>query len=154
MHKSIASDSFTEWARDAEPQIRHALIAAFGPDVGKEAAAEALAVAWQKWSRVLAMDNPVGYVYGIGRNKGRRLSNRRRPVFMPVPVALQPDVEPGLPKALAALPERQRIVVTLLHGYGWTMTEVADVLGTKKTTVQNHSERGLARLRDALGVSQ
>jgi hypothetical protein len=28
------------------------------------------------------------------------------------------------------------------------------VLGTKKTTIQNHSERGLAKLRDALGVTQ
>ena len=74
-------------------------------------------------------------------------------MWIDLPEALLPDVEPGLPSALAALPERQRIVVTLLHGYGWTMSEVADLLGTKKTTVQNHAERGMAKLRAALGVT-
>ncbi len=70
-----------------------------------------------------------------------------------MPEQLLPDVEPGLPAAVAGLPEQQRITVTLLHGYGWTMTEVAELLGTKKTTVQNHAERGLARLRKELGVT-
>ena len=99
------------------------------------------------------MANPVGYVFSIGRNKARRMSRPRRPMFVDVPQQVLPDVEPGLPAAISELPEQQRIVVTLLHGYGWTMTEVADVLGTKKTTVQNHAERGLAKLRTALGVA-
>lgn len=63
-----------------------------------------------------------------------------------------PRVEPGLPAAIGRLPEQQRIVVTLLYGYQWSMTEVAAFLGLAKTTIQNHAERGLARLRDELGV--
>ena len=34
------------------------------------------------------------------------------------------------------------------------MSEVAELLGTAKTTVQNHAERGLARLRSDLGVDR
>ena len=80
-------DSFTEWVGDAEPRLRHALTALFGPQLGKEATADALAYAWEHWDQVSVKDNPLGYVYGVGRNKARRTSLRRRPVFL--------DVEPS-----------------------------------------------------------
>lgn len=152
--QQAVSHSFTEWATEAEPKIRQMLTAAFGVQVGKDATADALVVAWERWDQVSAMGNPIGYVYGIGRNKARRLAKWRRPVYVDVAEQMLPHVEPGLPDALAKLPEQQRITVTLLHGYGWTMSEVADLLGTKKTTVQNRAERGLAKLRSALGVTR
>ena len=46
--------------------------------------------------------------------------------------------EPGLPAALASLPERQRVAVVLVHGFGYTLREVADLTGIKTATVQNH----------------
>jgi DNA-directed RNA polymerase specialized sigma24 family protein len=154
VQEAITTNSFTEWATEAEPKIRQSLTAAFGVQVGKDAAADALAMAWEQWARVSVMENPIGYVYGIGRNKARRTKTRRQPMFVEVPEQLLPNVEPGLPAAVADLPEQQRITVTLLHGYGWTMSEVAELLGTKKTTVQNHAERGLTKLRTALGVTR
>lgn len=153
MQDTVSVSSFTEWAADAEPKIRQSLTAAFGHQIGEDATADALALAWERWHRVSTLDNPIGYVFGIGRNKARRLARRRRPVFVDVPEQLVPRVEPGLPDALAALPERQRITVTLLHAYGWKMTEVAELLGIEKTTVQNHAERGVAALRTKLGVT-
>ena len=150
--EGTAVESFSEWARDAEPRLSHALIAAFGSQLGQEAAADALAHAWEHWDRVSAKTNPLGYVYGVGRNKARRMSLRRRPVIFDVPQGRLPQVEPGLLGAVAGLSEKQRIVVTLLYGYDWSLSEVADLLGTGKTTVQKHAERGLARLREALGV--
>jgi DNA-directed RNA polymerase specialized sigma24 family protein len=154
VQEAITNTSFTEWATEAEPKIRQSLTAAFGVQVGKDAAADALAMAWEQWARVSVMENPIGYVYGIGRNRARRMKTRRQPMFVDVPEQLLPNVEPGLPAAVAELPEQQRITVTLLHGYGWTMSEVAELLGTKKTTVQNHAERGLTKLRNALGVTR
>lgn len=144
-------DSFTEWFREAEPQLRHALSASLGVDLGKEATAAAVAHAWEHWERIAKMDNPTGYVYGTGRNKGRRMRSRH-PRFLPVPAVRLPWVEPALPGALSRLPERQRVVVVLLYGYQWTMNEVAELLGIAKTTVQNHAERGLGKLRRSLGV--
>jgi RNA polymerase sigma factor (sigma-70 family) len=55
--------------------------------------------------------------------------------------------------ALRKLTERQRIAVVLVHGYGWTLAEVAQLLDIKVTTVQTHLERGLARLRVHLEVT-
>jgi DNA-directed RNA polymerase specialized sigma24 family protein len=144
--------SFTDWAVEAEPRLRQALTALFGVEEGLEATAEALAFAWERWSEVVVMENPVGYVYGAARNMGRRRLVRR-PVFLPVPPEQRtPWVEPGLPSALAGLSEQQRLVVALLHGYQWTMSEVAELLGISKSTVQNHDDRGLRTLRLKLGV--
>lgn len=148
----IAVDSFTEWFQTAEPRIRHALTATFGPQVGKDVAADALSHAWEHWDVVRAKPNPIGYVYGIGRNKGRRTTAARRPAFLEVPLQRLPHVEPGLPEAVAALAERQRVVVTLVYAYEWTFSEVANLLGIAKTTAQNHGERGVAKLRRRLGV--
>jgi DNA-directed RNA polymerase specialized sigma24 family protein len=135
----------------AEPRLRRALVATYGGDRGREATAEALAWAWEHWSKVQTMENPIGYLYRVGRSRTR--GRRFRVVFAPAD-GRDPWVEPGLGEALAALTERQRLTVGLVHGYGWTLREVADVCGLRVTTVQNHLERGTARLRSLMGVSQ
>ena len=150
MNESLV-DSFTEWARCVGPRLRHALTASFGAQLGRDVTADALAHAWVHWDVVRVTENRLGYVYGVGRNMARR-NALRPPVFVPVTVGRLPEVEPKLPEAIAALPERQRVVITLVYGYQWTLSEVAELLGTTKTTVQNHAERGLARLRKSLGV--
>jgi DNA-directed RNA polymerase specialized sigma24 family protein len=55
-------------------------------------------------------------------------------------------------EALAYACERQRLAVVLVHGYGYTLREVAELTGIKPTTVQNHLTRGLSRLRALLGA--
>ena len=98
------------------------------------------------------MGNPVGYLYVVGRNGARR-SRNHRVVFPDPPADRTPWVEPGLSSALVDLPTRQRQAVMLVHGYGWTLSEVAEVLGVQKTTVQKHVERGVSKLRHRLGVN-
>lgn len=154
MLDEVVVEGFTEWVAAVEPRVRHAITATFGPQIGSDATAEALAVAWQRWDEVRSKANPSGYVYGIGRNAARRMARSRAPVALPEVPQHLPHVEPALPAALAALPEQQRLVVCLLYGYEWTMSEVADLLGIAKTTVQNHAERGLRRLREALGADR
>jgi DNA-directed RNA polymerase specialized sigma24 family protein len=144
--------SFTDWVQMVEPKLRHALTGSFGSQRGREATADALAFVWEHWDEVSVKDNPLGYAYGVGRNMARR-GARRRPVWLPVDEERLPNVEPGLPGAIADLPERQRVVITLVYGYQWSLSEVAELLGTSKSTVQNHAERGLARLRKSLGVA-
>lgn len=143
--------SFTEFVTLFETGLRQSLTATFGVERGKDAAAEALAYGWEHWDRVRAMDNPGGYLYRVGSDLARRAF--RRSVRLPgVDSGRLPWVEPSLPKAVASLPEQQRIVVALLYGYQWSMSEVAEYLGVAKGTVQTHAERGLARLRTKLGV--
>ena len=67
-----------------------------------------------------------------------------------IPDAGEPWIEPALAPALVTLTERQRVAVVLVHGFGWELGEVGDLLGIKVTSVQNHLERGLAKLRTTL----
>jgi RNA polymerase sigma-70 factor (ECF subfamily) len=149
----IAPDGFVAFFEQKEQPIRQALSAELGFDLGKDSAAHALAYAWEHWDRIKEMDNPAGYVFRVGQRYGRR--QRRRP---PQPAAVSsnvemPWVEPALSVALKSLSRHQRIAVVLVHGLGWTRVEVAELLGIKPTTVQNHVERGLKRLRQELEVS-
>ena len=108
-----------------------------------------LTYAWQHWDRASAMENPAGYVYRVAQSRSR---GRRQRVVFPVPSPGMPDIEPGLGAALRQLPERQRVAVLLVHGWGWTHQEVADLMDVGVSTVRNHLARGLDRLRSELGV--
>lgn len=146
-------DAFREFVTEAEPRLRQALSATLGSEPGHDATADALAHGWKHWERVQDMENPIGYLYVVGRDKGKRAARKRRPVFYEVNPASTPWVEPGLPAAIGSLPDRQREVVVLLHCFQWTMSEVADLLDVSKSTVQQHAERGMSALRVALGVT-
>ncbi len=134
-----------------EPRLRRALVATWGPDLGREATVDALVYGWQHWVRVREMTNPVGYLYRVGRNSVQPLG--------PSPILLDPDtdndpwVEPGLEMGLRDLSESQRTAVILRHSFAWTYQEIADLLDVKVSTVRNHVDRGMRKLRLALGVS-
>ena len=140
---------FEGFVREVEPQLRIALVSVFGQDRGRDAAAAALAWAWEHLDRVKDMDNPAGYLYRVGRSSQRE---RKRPAFRPVPEDAMPDVEPGLPKALGRLSEKQRLAVVMVHAYGWSRQEVAALAGVSVSTLDTHLERGLGKLRKSLGV--
>jgi len=139
---------FETFARDARPRLIRALAPVRG-DEAADGAAEALAYAWENWSTVSEMANPVGYLFRVGQSRTRR---RRRP-RLPEPATIGlPDVEPRLMPALLRLPMTQRAAVWLVHGCEWRYSEVAEALGTSSSMVGNHVSRGLARLRTELEV--
>jgi DNA-directed RNA polymerase specialized sigma24 family protein len=137
---------------EVEPRLRRAFVGAYGPERGVEAVAEALAYAWEHWTRVRSLQNPAGYLYRVGQSKTRpRL--RPRPTRF-VPSADDSWVEPALPTALASLTSKQRLSVVLVEGYSWTVAEVADLTGTSVATVKRHLDRGMAKLRRKLEVHE
>lgn len=150
---ATTADSFTEFVKTSEPQLRRALVAALGAELGSDATAEALAYAWQNWERVAGMNNPVGYLYRVGRSRAP-YERRRHQVVLPAVGGDMPWVEPGLPAALASLSESQRVCVVLAHCHGYSLSEVGELLGVAKATVQRHVDRGMRRLRNALGVRE
>lgn len=151
MSQQVEVEPFVEFADRVTPRLKAALVAAVGIEQAPDAVAEALAYGWEHWDRVGGMDNPAGYLYRVGVNRGRRY-RRIRPVLPAVPDGEMPWVEPGLPRALARLSENQRVVVLLVHSFGWTQEEAAEVLGISRATAQTHLERGMRRLRATMGV--
>jgi DNA-directed RNA polymerase specialized sigma24 family protein len=143
-----AAAEFERFFTQVEPNLRRALIARYGPERGREAAAEALAWAWEHWETAKATRSPVAYLYRVGQSRTR--PRKDRPVF-DIPCVGEPLLEPGLSAALGQLPVRQRVAALLVHGGEWSYAEVAELLGVKKSTAQKHAERGLAALRRSIG---
>jgi len=144
------TNDFEAFFEEVEPQLRRAHFAVFGLERGPEATAEAFAWAWETWPRARELESPVGYLFRVGQSRTRQ--RRFRPVFTPELVD-DPLIEPKLGSALAELSESQRAAVVLVHGFGWTLREVAELREVQVTSIQTHLERGLRRLRAALEVT-
>ncbi|HEY5650881.1 MAG TPA: nuclear transport factor 2 family protein [Acidimicrobiia bacterium] len=74
-------ETFTRYFEEAEPRLRVALGAALGQDRGRDATSEALAFGWENWDRLEQMENPIGYLYRVGRSIGPEAAAHWERVF-------------------------------------------------------------------------
>jgi DNA-directed RNA polymerase specialized sigma24 family protein len=148
--------SFAVFVHTAEPRLRRALVLAYGPANGREACVDALSWGWEHWARLRAMSNPVGYLYRVGQTAARRQRVPLHHIAAPsrTEAADEVDVVPELWPQVEGLSPRQRVAVVLVHGYGYSQTEVADVLGISISTLREHLSRGTSRLRRALEATE
>lgn len=144
--------AFTRFVKETEPRLSYALAAAYGFEIGADATADALAWGWEHWPELQGKRNPAGYLYRVGQSKARRY-HRSQMFFPEIPAPEVPSVEPGLIHALASLSQNQRVSVVLIYGMDYSEREVADILGISRWSVRTHAERGMRRLRSALGVT-
>ena len=149
--------TFSEFFAETEPILRHSLVASCGPEVGREAAADAFEYAWRHWDRVGSMEHPVGYLFRVGRSAARKyrsadLAMVDAPADASIPASM-PWVEPELVDGLRRLSQRQRTAVVLRHSFGYTHDEIARVMGVSIPTVQKHVDRALVKLRRTLEVA-
>lgn len=150
---AVQRDEFESFLRMSEERLRIALSASFGVVDGRTAALDALSWAWEHWDRVREMSNPVGYLYRVGQSSARKVRSRSIPVIGELVHIDQQRISPTMATAIGELSSQQRTVVTLIHAFGWTVRDVADVLDLAPSTVQTHSERALERLRSLLEES-
>jgi len=145
---------FSIFLGDVEERLRRVLIARYGPEVGREAAAEALVYAWEHWAKLDKMNNPGGYLYRVGQSRARKFRSKTRPLQGdPIANIPEPWFEPSLAESLDRLSPKQRTAVMMIHGYGHTFEETAQALGVTRSTVQRHVERAMVKLRTDLEVS-
>lgn len=147
--RAMSDGEFEAFVRDARMRLRRALIGAVGLDRVEDAVAEALAWAVEHRAELAGMGNPVGYLFRVGQSRVRA---RKQPRFLAAGVTELPEVEPGLPAALASLPDAQRVSVWLAHGCAWSHAEIGEALGIAPSTVATHVARAMSRLRAELGV--
>lgn len=136
-----------------ERTLSRAFAARYGLDVGAEVTAETIGFAWEHWERVVAMENPSGYLYRVGQSAARRhVRWARRRVDLPIEPRWDdaPAMQGDVFDALARLKPDHRVAVLLVHGYSFTYREVAALLGVSEAAVTNYVHRGLARLRSIL----
>ena len=144
---------FADFVGDVEPRLLQALVATYGPRVGREATVDALSWAWEHWDRLGPIADKVGYLYRVGQSATRRYSSRPIPLRRSVSEDVRlVDIDPGLIPALTHLSEQQRTVVVLIHAFGWSQTDVARLLDITVSTAREHLSRALGHLRDELVV--
>ena len=146
---NVEAAVFSQFIAEVQPRLAKAFVAAYGPERGEDALAEALAYAWAHFDELARRENPAGYLFRVGQSRTRP---RKRPVvFPPRSHGDDAEVEPALLRALAGLSERQRMCIVLVHVYEWTQHEVAELLGVSASSVQVHISRGMKSLRRAVG---
>jgi DNA-directed RNA polymerase specialized sigma24 family protein len=152
--RSLTSDGseaeFRAFVEQAEPRLRRAFVAAFGPERGLEATAEALAFAWERWQAVRSYENPVGYLYTVGRSRTRSRKVRR---LFARPESPDHWTEPNLGHALSSLPEPERVAVVIVYCTDMTRAQAASMVGITESALQKRAERGLAKLRRTMGAN-
>ncbi len=119
-------EAITTFARDVEPNVGYALVAACGLARGLEATYDALAFARERWDKVKAVQNPAGLPYRIAIRRAFR-QHREVPPLLVAPMIDPQRLEP----ALEHLSKQQRTVVFLIEVFGFTRQEVADLFGVK-----------------------
>jgi DNA-directed RNA polymerase specialized sigma24 family protein len=141
-----------QWWAQTRTTVRRALVAAYGVEVGAEAASDAMAWAWEHRAALSEMKNPAGYLFRVGQSAARRYRHTaaRFPSVAQNMVGA-PETDPRLPSALATLSSRQRAAVLLVHAHGYDLATAAQVLGCSVSSLRNHVARGLRRLRAQLG---
>ena len=117
-----------------------------------EACAEATAWAWANRQRLLAMANPVGYLFRVGQTAVRNETRFHRAPLFPPEASNQelPLPDQGFHEALTRLTPDQRAAVMLVHAHGYRYAEAADILDIPVSTLKNHLHRGSRRLRKLL----
>ena len=136
--------------------LQRAFVAHFGVEIGSDVAAEVSAWAWEHIDQVTSASNPGGLLYRVGQSRVRYHHRwaRRGAVFPAEPgwvAGEAPELDDELLLALGALKPKQRVAVLMVHGYGFSYLEVADLLGDSVAATTNHVHRGLYRLRRTIG---
>ena len=147
---------FDEFVRRVESRLRVALVATYGSHDGRAATVDALSWAWEHWDRLQSLDSPVGYLFRVGQSASRRYAVRPIPFDRPPADWGGPDemlgINPELADAIQRLSVQQRTVVMLVHAFGWTQRDVAQLLEVNPSTVREHLDRALTRLTRDLEV--
>ena len=126
------NDEFEQVLGEPLTHLRGVLIARFGVDVGRDVHGEVSEYAWMNRDRLVAMQNPAGYLYRVGQSRARRYRRWRRVANLPADVAetQSEDTSDGrLAKALATMNRDERTVAVVVHSYGYSYEQAADLLG-------------------------
>jgi RNA polymerase sigma-70 factor (ECF subfamily) len=142
---------FEELYRAHGPRpLRSVLLSAGARELANDAVAEAFAQAIRRGE---AVRDPLAWVTRAAfRIAAGALKERRRTDY---PLAEQPYEMPEpaveLVAAFARLSPKQRAAVILHHRDGYTLAEVADIIGSTTSAVGVHLNRARKRLRDLMG---
>lgn len=116
---------------------------------------------FERWERVVSLDDPVGYLYRTAMNLFRKRW-RRASMAMRRTIGLisrddeiaQIELRVDVVRAVASLSPRQRTAIVLIDLLDLSSEEAGRILGISPGTVRMHASRGRAALAALLGGPQ
>lgn len=147
------------------PLIVYALEIVGSMDAAEDVVQDVFVQVWSRRSDWRPRGSARSFLYRIARNRALNERRARRVRELWAARAGEPDaaaaatplrlletreVGEQVRRAIAALPARQREIVTLARFHGLSHAQIAEVLGISQHTVANHIRAAFAALRDAL----
>jgi RNA polymerase sigma-70 factor (ECF subfamily) len=116
---------------------------------------------WERWERVAAMDEPVGFLYRTAMNLFRKRL-RRAAVAVRKAVHLLPrgdelaevEIRDEAVRLLERLTPRERAAIVVTAYLGYSSEEAGELLGIQASTVRVLTNRARASLRGVVEVSE
>jgi RNA polymerase sigma-70 factor, ECF subfamily len=155
-----ASRSFEEfYSAESQPLFRRLWLVTGNRAEAEEIMQDAFLKVWDRWDRIDAMDDPVGYLYRTAMNLFRK-RYRRAGLAIRRSVGLAPtgddfadaDDRDAVRRVLSTLPPRQRAALVLTEMLGLSSEEAGRALGVRASTVRSLSHQGRESFREAMEV--
>jgi len=124
------------------------------PHEAEDIGQEAFVLVLERWDRVSAMVDPVGYLYRVAMNVLRSRYRRARLASRRLFSGIQPDAigdvdeRDAISRLLAALTPRQRAALVLTTLLDYSSDEAGQILGMPGSSVRVLTTRARATLRD------
>jgi RNA polymerase sigma-70 factor, ECF subfamily len=158
------ADDFDEIFRVHYDRMVRALSVACGDrEVAADAVQDAFTRAYARWNRIGRYEDPVGWVRHVALNRlrdhfrrtarGRRAFERLAGRADATAVVAAPDTPSDLLSTLAALPQQQRVALSLFYVEQLSVLEVAHAMGLSEGAVKYHLHAGREHLRTRMDVS-
>jgi RNA polymerase sigma-70 factor (sigma-E family) len=150
----MATQPFDEFVREHRVSLlKFAMVLTGDFPLSEDLVSDALARAYEDWTRIAFMDRPIAYLrkaivngyLSMRRRWARDLS--RFVARDSVEETVVADERQAMVARLAKLPARQRSVVVLRYYADLDDDEIAQVLGCSAATVRSHAARALRALR-------
>ena len=152
---SSAAPMFDDFFRNNYVRLLNVLLLAGHPrDAAEDIAQEAMARAFEKWSRLATMEYPLAYVCRVAINIARRRRNGPSvaPVDDVVDVAERATDNVAVRTALESLDSKDRYALVLTGYLGMTSQDAAKLLGIAPSTLRTRLHRARNRLRSRLEI--
>ena len=153
---SRAPASFEAFFEDERVRLYRVLFAITGSrQEAEDISQDAFLRVWERWDKVAALDEPVGYLHRTAMNVFR---DRRRRLLLGMKRAFRPSPAPDrleevetrsvTAEVLASLTPRQRAAIVLTEALDYSAEEAGSILGIKGSTVRARTFQARSALKD------
>ena len=148
---ALHREGFDSAFEDVRPRLLALARSLLGPDAAEDAVHDTYVIGRESLGRLRDPAAVDGWLVRICVTRCYRVHRRRRVLdrilasIMPAP----PDRQAGIRELVESLPHRQRVVVVLHYGHGYTLAEIGELIDERYDNVRAIASRARRKLLEA-----